>query len=394
MDVGYYGSDQTDRILRERVQDRWMDAYAPVRHLDPVLLLTALALTGLGMAAIYSATSDRLTRQGLETTFYVTKQLVGLGAGLVAMVVAAAADYRWTRTYSALLYGLALVLLVAVLTPLGTEINGAQRWIDLGVLNLQPSEVAKVAVILILAAMLHEQKGDPGPLTVVAGLALVAVPAVLVLREPDLGTTIVLAWLCFCLFLLGGVKARYLFGLAAAAIVGAVAAFRLEVIQAYQMERLTAFLDADVAGAARDIRYQLDQSLIAIGSGQFGGKGYLAGTQNSLDYVPENHTDFIFTVVGEEFGFFGSLIVLGLFAVLMWRGLRIAVMAKDLYGTLVAGGIVALLLLQVFVNIGMTIGIMPVTGIPLPFVSYGGTSLIIWLGLVGLLLNIHMRRFG
>ena len=168
MDVGYYGSDRTDRIMRERVQDRWMDAYAPVRHLDPVLVLTALALAGLGIAAIYSATAFRLSEQGVSETFYVTKQLIALGVGIVAMVVAAIADYRWTRTYSPLLYVGAILLLVLVLTPIGTNVNGSQRWINLGGFNLQPSEIAKVAVILALAALLHEQKGAPGPLTVLA----------------------------------------------------------------------------------------------------------------------------------------------------------------------------------------------------------------------------------
>ena len=396
MDVGYYGSDRTDRILRERVQDRWMDAYAPVRHLDPVLVLTALALTGVGMAMIYSATSFRLSQQGIEQTYYVTKQLVALGVGLAAMVVAAVADYRWTRTYSPLLYGLAIILLVAVLTPLGDEVNGSQRWINLGGFNLQPSEVGKVAVILALSALLHEQKGSPNLVSVVAALMLVAVPAVLVFLEPDLGTAITFAWMTFVLLLVGGVKGRYLLGMAAAAIGGIVAVFQLGLVQLepYQMQRLTGFLDAGNPALAQGPAFHTRQSLIAIGSGQFGGKGYLAGTQNTLSYVPENHTDFIFTIVGEEFGFFGAVIVLGLFGLLMWRGLRIAMMAKDLYGTLVASAIVALLLLQVFVNVGMTIGIMPVTGIPLPFMSYGGTSLIVWLGLIGLLLNIHMRRFG
>lgn len=394
MDVGYYGSDRTDRIMRERVQDRWMDAYAPVRHLDPVLVFLALALAGLGMAAIYSATSFRLSEQGLSQMFYVNKQLVAMGVGLLAMVVAAVADYRWTRTYSPILYGGALLLLVLVLTPIGSEVNGSQRWINLGGFNLQPSEIGKVAVILALSALLHEQKGSPGPLTVVAGLVLVAVPTGLVFLEPDLGTSIVFVWVTFVLFLVGGVKARYLLGLAVAGIGGAVMAFRLDFIEAYQLERLTAFLDAGNPELAQGPAFHTRQSLIAIGSGQFGGKGYLEGTQNTLSYVPENHTDFIFTIVGEEFGFFGAVIVLGLFALLMWRGLRIAMMAKDLFGTLVASSVVALLLLQVFVNVGMTVGIMPVTGIPLPFMSYGGTSLIIWFGLIGLLLNIHMRRFG
>lgn len=394
MDVGYYGSDRTDRILRERVQDRWMDAYAPIRHLDPVLVLTTLALTGVGLAAIYSATWFRLSNAGVNPQFFVRKQVIALGIGLVAMVAAAIADYRWTRSYSPVLYLGALVLLVAVLTPLGSEVNGSQRWINLGGFNLQPSEVGKVAVILVLAALLHEQKGQPGFLTIVASLALVAVPSFLVFLEPDLDTSIVFVWLTFVLLLVGGVKARWLFGLAAAGIGIVVTAFRLDVIKDYQLERLTAFLDAGNPELARGAGFHTNQSLIAIGSGQLGGKGFREGSQNALSYVPENHTDFIFTIVGEEFGFLGAVVVLGLFAILMWRGLRIAMMAKDLYGTLLAAGIVALLLLQVFANVGMTTGIMPVSGMPLPFMSYGGTSLIVWFGLIGLLLNVHMRRFG
>lgn len=393
MDVGYFGSDQTNRMLRERVQDRWQDAYAPVRHLDPVLISAAIVLTVIGMAMIYSATAFRLADQGLSDQFYLRRQLIAFAAGLVVMVAAAVADYRWTRSYSAVVYLGALVLLVAVLTPLGTEVNGSKRWITLGAFNLQPSEIAKVAVVLALAALLHERKGEPGIGTVLGGLVLVIIPMGLVFLEPDLGTAIVFVWLTFVLFLVGGVKARYLFGLVAAGVGGVVMALRMDFIQDYQLERITAFLNADATGYARTIRYQTEQSLIAIGSGQFNGKGFREGTQSALSYVPENHTDFIFAIVGEEFGFFGAVVVLALFAVLMWRGLRISIMAKDLFGTLVAAAVVGLLLLQVFINVGMTVGIMPVTGIPLPFLSYGGTSLIVWFGLIGLLLNIHMRRF-
>ena len=394
MDVGYFGEDRAQRVLRERVQERWMDAYAPVKHLDPVLVLAALLLTGVGMAMIYSATSLRLELGGIETDFYVRKQAVALVVGLIAMVVVAVVDYRWARAYSPLLYLGALILLVAVLTPLGTEINGSQRWIDLGGFNLQPSEVAKFAVIVALAALLHEQKGEPGFGVVVASLVIVAIPMGLVFIEPDLGTSIVFVWLTFVLFLVGGVKGRYLLGLAVGGVAAVVAALRLDFIEEYQLERLTAFLDAGNADLAQTSAFHTKQSLIAIGSGQFAGKGFLEGTQNNLAYVPENHTDFIFTVVGEEFGFVGAFVILGLFAILVWRGLRIAVMAKDLFGTLVASAVVGLLAFQVFINVGMTIGIMPVTGIPLPFLSYGGTSLITWFVLVGLLLNVHMRRFS
>jgi rod shape determining protein RodA len=219
------------------------------------------------------------------------------------------------------------------------------------------------------------------------------VPIGLVFIQPDLGTSIVFMWLTAALFLISGVKARYLLGLTVAGFGVVVFALQTELIQAYQVSRLTAFLNAGDASAAQSAAFQTRQSLIAVGSGQFAGKGLFQGTQTSLSYVPENHTDFVFTVIGEEFGFLGASVVLGLYLVLVWRGLRIAILAKDDFGTYVAGGIVAVLTLQVFINVGMTIGIMPVTGLPLPFVSYGGTSLIVWFSMVGMLLNIHMRRF-
>ena len=393
VDAGWSGSARSQRMARERVQARWQDAYAPARHLDPILVVTALLLTGIGLAMIYSATSFRLELNNTDVMFYVRKQVVALAVGLVAMIVMAVMDYRWARTYSPLIYTMTLILLVVVLSPLGTNVNGSQRWINLGGFNLQPSEVAKLAVIVTLAALLHEQKGEPSLPIVAAAVALVVVPMGLVFLEPDLGTSIVFVWLTFVLMLVGGVKGRYLLGLAAAGVGATVTAFRLDFIEGYQVERLTAFLDAGNSELAQTSAFHTQQSLIAIGSGQFVGKGYLQGTQNTLSYVPENHTDFIFTIVGEEFGFVGGVVVLALFCVLIWRGLRIAILAKDLFGTLVASGVVGLLALQVFVNVGMTIGIMPVTGIALPLVSYGGTSLIIWFALIGLLLNIHMRRF-
>jgi rod shape determining protein RodA len=388
-----YSQDRQQRMMRERVQSRWMDAYAPMRHLDPVLVLTALALTAVGLVAIYSAKLVTLTAQELPTTTYISVQLIALVIGIVAMVVMAVVDYRHVRVYSPVLYGVALVLLALTLTPLGTEINGSQRWIVVGGFQLQPSELAKIAVLLAVAALLHEAKGEPHIGFV--GLALIGtlVPTGLVFLQPDLGTAITFVWATSVLFLVGGVKARYLFGMLVAGIAGVVVALQTQMIQAYQLSRLTAFLDADDASAAQTAAFQTRQSLIAVGSGQFAGKGLFEGTQTSLSYVPENHTDFVFTVIAEEFGFIGASVVLGLYLVLVWRGLRIAIMAKDLFGTLLASGVVAIMTLQVFVNVGMTVGIMPVTGLPLPFVSYGGTSLIVWFAMVGLLLNVHMRRF-
>ncbi|WP_169786950.1 rod shape-determining protein RodA [Nitriliruptor alkaliphilus] len=392
MEVGY-GQDRAERMQRERVASRWQEAYAPIKHLDPVLVLSALALTGIGLVAIYSAKLQALTDQGLSPLLYISRQVLAMVVGILGMVAAAVIDYRHLRTYAAVIYGVALVLLVLVITPLGTTFGGAQRWILIGGFQLQPSELAKIAVLIAIAAVLHERKGEPGIGAIAVCLALTMVPMGLVFLQPDLGTSIVFVWLCAILFLVGGVKGRYLIGLGIAAVTATIAVLRMDLIADYQVQRLTAFLDASNPSLGQGPGFQTRQSVIAIGSGQVGGKGLFQGTQTSLSYVPENHTDFIFTVIGEEFGFLGAMIVLGLFLVLIWRGLRIAVIAKDLFGTLLAVGVVAMLALQVFVNVGMTVGIMPVTGIPLPFVSYGGTSLIVWFAIVGLLLNVHMRRF-
>lgn len=388
-----FGDDRLARMQRERVQSRWMAAYAPVRHLDPVLVLTALTLTGIGLVAIYSARLQALTGQGLPTTQYVTRQLLALAIGIGAMVIAAVVDYRHVRSWAPAFYVTSLALLVAVLTPLGTEINGAQRWLIIGGFQLQPSELAKFALLIVLCALLHETRGAPRFPIVVAGLALTAVPMGLVFLQPDLGTSVVFVWLAAVLFLIGGVKVRYLIGLGIAGAVGFVYALQTERIAEYQVTRLTAFLGANDPSLAQTSAFQTYQSVVAVGSGRFAGKGLFGSTQAALGYVPENHTDFVFTVIAEEFGFIGSSVLLALFLVLVWRGLRIAIMSKDLFGTLVASGIVAMLSLQVFINVGMTVGVMPVTGLPLPFISYGGTSLIIWFAMIGLLLNVHMRRF-
>ncbi|HSK23969.1 MAG TPA: rod shape-determining protein RodA [Egicoccus sp.] len=392
MEAGF-GQDRAEKIMRERVQARWQDAYAPVKHLDPVLVLTALALTGIGIVMIYSAKHATLAQQGLPSTLYVSRQLMALVIGVIGLVAAAVIDYRHLRSYAAVLYTGSLLFLVLVLTGLGTARGGSQRWIVIGGFQLQPSEIAKVAVLITVAAWIHERKGEPWLSTVAVSLALTMVPMALVFLQPDLGTSIVFVWLLAVLFLVGSAPARYLVGLGLAGIVAAVVAVTQEFLDPYQLARLTAFARAGDPSLDRTLRFQTEQSEIAIGSGQLFGKGLFQGTQTSLSFVPENHTDFIFTVVGEEFGFVGTGLVLALFLVLIWRGLRIAILAKDLFGTLLAAGIVAMLALQVFINVGMNVGIMPVTGLPLPFISYGGTSLIVWFGLVGLLLNVHMRRF-
>ncbi|MEX0705807.1 MAG: rod shape-determining protein RodA [Nitriliruptoraceae bacterium] len=388
-----YTGDPDARRLRAELQSRWMDAYAPTRHVDTILVVAALALAGIGLVMIFSAKLHQLTLQGLPNTLYLNRQLVALAIGLVVMVVASMVDYRRLQSYVFVLYGTVIVLLIAVLTPLGNAVGGSQRWLVVGPAQLQPSELAKVAVLIAIAALLSEAKAQPGLGEVAIGLVIAVVPTVLVFVQPDLGTSMVFVFLAAGMFLVGGVRVRYLVALVIAGIVGFLVSLQTELIQDYQVRRLTAFLDASDPALAQGAAFHTRQSLIAVGSGQLSGKGLFQGTQTALAYVPENHTDFIFTVVGEEFGFVGTSAVVALFAVLVWRALMIAATAKDLFGRLVASGIASILTFQVFVNVGMTIGLMPVTGLPLPFVSYGGTSLIMWFSLIGVLQSIHMRRF-
>ena len=392
MDVGYQ-QDRSDRMLRQRVQDQWMDAYAPVRHLDPSLVLLALALSAIGVVMIYSAKLHALRLDGLPTDLYSSRQLISLGLGIAAMVLAALFDYRYVRAYSAFIYIGALAALVLVLTPFGVTVNGQQAWVSLGGFQFQPAEFGKVAVIIGMAAVLHERRENPGFVTVLLALAVAALPLGLIMLQPDLGSATVFVWIAFVMLLAAGIKARYLVVLGTLGVVGVVAVVQLGLLQEHQLARLTAFIDPTESVALEEVRYNSEQSMIAIGSGQLDGKGLFNGTQTSLSYVPENHTDFIFTVVGEELGFVGASIILGLFLLLLWRCLRIAMIAKDHFGMLLAAGTVGMLVFQVFVNVGMAVGIMPVIGIPLPFISYGGTSLIATFILIGLLLNVHMRRF-
>jgi rod shape determining protein RodA len=372
---------------------RLRDVTGSVRHLDVVVVAITFALTGIGLVAIYSAKYQALTAQGITPTYFVTRQVVAAGLGVVAMLAAATFDYRRLRPYAPLVYLFALLLLVAVLTPLGTEIRGSQRWIPVLGYRLQPSEVMKVALLLLLAMVFHEGQGHPTGGRTVLALALTLVPVGLVFVQPDLGTSIVYVWVTGAVFLVAGVRVRYLVGLAVTAAAAFAVGLRTELIREYQVRRLTAFLASNDAGAEYSgALFQTRQSLIAIGSGRLSGKGLFGGTQTALAYVPDNHTDFVFTVIGEEFGFVGTTFVLALFGLLVWRAIRIASLAEDRDGTLIAAGIAAMIVLQVFVNVGMTIGIMPVTGLPLPFVSYGGTSLLVWFGLMGLLLNVQLRR--
>ena len=370
---------------------RWIGRdNAAFRHLDPTLLITSIILSVFGIIMIYSASHNLAVELTASEGFFRDKQIVSLMLGLIAMIVIATFDYRLAKVYAFLGVGAILFLLLLVLV-IGNERGGAQRWINLFGFEFQPSEFAKVIVVAALAAYLSEIKGNVRLDHVWKAAGIAIAPMALIFLQPDIGTMMVFAATLIALLVVAGARGRYIAILVLSAVFLAIVAFHIGIVKDYQIARLTSFLDP----AADPLRagYNRQQAEIAIGSGGLFGRGYLEGTQTNLDFVPEQHTDFVFTVVGEELGFAGAMFLLGLFGILIWRGFRTALMSRDSFGTLLAAGITAMIAFQVFVNIGMTMGIMPVTGIPLPLVSYGGTAMITNWMCIGLLLNVHMRRF-
>lgn len=370
---------------------RWVGEVAPIRHLDPTLIFVSIGLTIYGLLMVYSATHRALASFGEDPGFYLKKQLAFLMLGLIVLVFSSVLDYRLVKVYAPFIFGISGFFLFLVLTPLGSESAGAQRWLTLFGFQFQPSEITKLALIAMLAAYLSEIRGPVRLEHVWRATGLTLIPMLLVALQPDIGTSMVFAVVLVTMLIVGGARAKQIGILALAALIALFAAFRLGVVQEYQIERLTGFLDP--ANDPLRAGYNRAQAEIAIGAGGLFGTGYGSGTQTNLDFVPEQHTDFIFTVVGEEFGFVGAVLLLSMYGILLWRGFRIAMLSKDAFGSLLALGIVGMLAFQIFVNVGMTIGIMPITGIPLPFLSYGGTALLTNFLAVGLLLNVHMRRF-
>ncbi len=355
-----------------------------VRNLDPLLLGSTAVLVAFGLLMVYST-----TRSMPHPLAYTRSQMLHLMIGVGVGIVLVAADYRTLAAGWRWLYVANLLMLAAVLV-IGRSSLGAQRWIPLGPLGqFQPSELAKLVLVITLAKHLADR---PGPYRSVADLvpflAHVAVPMVLIFRQPDLGTALVYGAIFAGMLFAGGARRRDLAALGAAACL--VSPVLWHVLKEYQRRRLLVFLDPSLD--PRGAGYGIIQSKIAVGSGLLWGKGLFAGTQNLLQFVPEHHTDFIFSVIGEELGFLGGLALLAVFLVWLWRGVRTAAVARDRFGALAAVGIVSMVAFHVFVNVGMTVGIMPITGIPLPFISYGGSALMTMLWATALLLNIGMRR--
>ena len=379
--------------VRANLGERALGRRSPLWRLDWVLMASVLMLALLGSLLVWSATRERLTLAGGDPQSFLKRHLLNLTIGLVLASAAALVDYRTLRAYAPLIYGASVLGLIAVLTPLGSTINGAHSWIVLpGGFQIQPSEFAKVALVVGVAMILGEKRdGETRPRStdVLQVLALAAVPLGLIMLQPDLGTAVVLAAIILGTFAVGGVQTRWIVGLMLAAVCVGTAAVQLGVLDDYQRARLTSF--ADPTADPRGSGYNTQQARIAIGSGGVTGRGLFEGTQTNGRFIPEQQTDFVFTVAGEELGLVGGGGVIGLLGLVMWRGLRVARRTEDAFGTIVAAGIVSWFAFQTFVNIGMTLGIMPVTGLPLPFVSYGGSSMFANLIAVGLLQNVHLR---
>ena len=364
------------------------DSAAPWHHLDVTLLGAVLAIAGLGVLMVYSASRNL----GADEQFFLRRQAVFALFGVGVMALVATIDYRIFRDFAPLIYVASVASLFLVLSPLGSNRRGAQAWFQLGGFQLQPSELAKVGLIVTIAAYAAAHRGDLDGRRLLVALGLAAAPMALINLQPDLGTVLVFAAIVMGTLLVAGARPRHMALLTLAGVIAVVAVLQLGVLKDYQKERLGAFLNP--TENTQRAAYNLNQSKIAIANGSLTGKGLFQGTQTKLSYVPEQHTDFIFTVVGEELGLVGSGLVLSLFALVVWRTWRAAALAKDLSGTVICVGVLAMLVFQVFENVGMTMGIMPITGIPLPFMSYGGSATIASFAAVGLVLNVHMRRFS
>ena len=366
------------------------------QRMDWMLVLAAAALLALGSTLVWSATAGNEALTGGDSTAYVSKHVANIAIGGVLAYLVAATDHRWVRIWAPAVYMGAIGGLALVLSPLGAVINGSRSWILVGGMSIQPAEFAKLGVVVAMALMLAEktelrrQSNQLKTTDVVGALVIAAIPAGLILAQPDLGTMLVLSATVFGLLAVAGTAKRWLVALVGAAVGVVVAAIQLGMLKSYQLDRFGSFVDPglDPDGAG----YNTIQARIAIGNGGLFGQGLFDGSQTQSGFVPEQHTDFVFTVAGEELGLVGAGAVIALLLAVLWRAARIAAKADDMFGRLAGAGIVCWFGFQAFQNIGMCLGIMPVTGVPLPLVSYGGTSMFASLMAIGLLLNIHLRN--
>lgn len=355
---------------------------------DRVLFITTLALSMLGLLMIYSATRVGLERNDLPASFSMERQMIFVAAGLILFVALSFVDYRELGQLAHVVYVVMIALLSLVF--LFPAVKGAQRWFDLGYFQLQPSEFSKTACVLALAAVLGRPQVRLRWGRIGQALAVMAVPGILIFLQPDLGTMLVFAFLTIVMLFGAGISGRQILVLSGLGVALLLAVAQLGVLREYQVDRFRVLMDPRLDPTG--IGWNLRQSKLAVGSGQLTGKGLFQGQQTNFQYVPEQGTDFIFTAVGEQLGFVGGILVIAAYLVLVWRLLVIAANARDRFGALVALGIAAMFVFHVFVNIGMTIGIMPVTGLPLPFLSAGGSSFLNFAIALGIANSIWLRR--
>jgi rod shape determining protein RodA len=373
------------------------------RHFDVLLVLVTAAVSALSVLMVYSTTRFPLASSGANPGAEMKRQAIYVVVGVVAFALTLLFDYKRYISWAPALYGGSVLLLLAALA-IGKRTLGATSWIQVGSIQVEPSELVKVSLILSLAALLASRKGNLSGKALMVVLGLSVVPFLLIYKQNALGSAIVLAVVMFFMLLMGGAKGRHMAVLAVLAAVGIGAVLDLGVLKQYQRDRLTTFLTAPTGLSAQvgnsanpyaaTIEYNLDQSKAAIADGGLGGKGLFNGLLTNLSYVPNQSTDFIFTAVAEQLGFFGSALLLVLFAIMVWRTWRTATLARDLAGTLICTGVLAMVTFQVFENVGMTMGIMPVAGITLPFLSYGGSSMLVDWVAIGLVVNVGMRRLS
>jgi rod shape determining protein RodA len=358
---------------------------------DLILVTLQVLLSGLGLMMIYSATRFALERAAEFPTFAVERQAIFMTLGLIALYLLSMVDYREYETMIPIFYAATILGLLAVF--LFDPVKGAQRWIPLQVFNLQPGEFAKVTVIVTVAYILATGTKEDEPLRwrkIFQSGVLVMIPFGLVFIEPDLGTAMVLPFLWLVMLIVAGMTWKQLATIVGAGIAAVGLIWRLGLLAEHQLERIAVFFDPSMD--PQGVGFQLRQSKLAIGSGQLFGKGLFEGTQTNFSYVPDQETDFIFTAVGEQLGFVGGIVVLALFTLIVWRLIMIALVARDRFGTLLAVGTAAMVVFHVFVNIGMTIGIAPVTGLPLPFLSMGGSFYLAMSIAFGICNSVYLRR--
>jgi rod shape determining protein RodA len=363
-----------------------------LRHVDYLLLAAVGALIAYGLWVLEAVTRNDVAG---DSGYYVFRQQIYVAVGVVVLAVMTAIHPEIWRRYARFLYALAIVLLL-LLFPLAENVRGSQRWITFGSFNFQPSEIGKLLLILFLAAFIADRAKRVGEWRLLwAFVGLAAVPIVLVFKEPDFGSALIYGCAATAVLFFAGLPWRQLAALSGGVAVLALAALwflpaaGLPVLDDYQMDRLIGFVNPDVDPSGTT--YNVNESITAVGSGGYDGRGVAGATQTNLDFLPEHNTDFIFSSLAEQRGFIGAAILLLLYALVAWRGIKIIAVAPTLFTAAAAGAIVFALLVQVFVNIGMTIGIAPVTGIPLPFISYGGSSMITTLAMIGVLESIHVR---